>query len=124
MEDLFPNYTFEVITNVANGPCYKIINTDRCVFFTTIDDKLISNMKIIHDNFQTIVEFLKLNGFIKHSNYYYLWRIDIDVCVGIDLGMCVIRYQHSEFHCNLDDFYKKMKEILNIESMNKPIHNI
>ena len=122
MEELLPNYTIERIQMNTKSFFYHITNTDGVVFTIESDiDEYISKMKLLHDNFQIIVEFLKLNGFIKHSSYYYLCQGGIDICVHIYLTKCVIRRAHGEFHCNVDEFYKKMREILNIETMNKHV---
>ena len=89
----------------------------------------INEIKNIHDNRLIIYAFLELNDFyqqqsvnyfIKYSNLKYLvisillYSCDIDV--NTKLPLRVIRYK-----CTLEEFYAKMKELLDIDSHNKPI---
>jgi len=120
MEELLPNYT---IKQQGNSNCYHVTNIDGCLFNVQEEEvtKYGKQMKIIHDNHSIIVDFLKLNGFIKHKNYYYLTHKNDDICVHIYLTMCLIKRKHSEYHCTFDEFFTKMRELLDIDSQNKCI---
>ena len=120
MEELFPNY---IIKQQGNSKYYQITNIDEFIFIVQKEEvtKCSKQMQIIHDNYSIIVDFLKLNGFIKHKYYYYLSYKDNDICVHIYPTMCLIKRKHSEYHCTFDEFFPKLKEMLDLEYLNKSV---
>ena len=118
-----PNYT---ITQEESSSYYQITNNDGYLFIIQVKDipKYIEQIKTIHDNFSITVNFLKLNGFIKHETYYYLSYKNDDICVHIRLMNYKIIRKHKEYYCTFDEFFTKIKEILDLEYSNKPIINM
>lgn len=118
-----PNYT---IKQEESSSYYQITNNDGYLFIIQVKDipKYIEQIKTIHDNHSIIVDFLKLNGFIKHKNYYYLSYKNDDICVHICLTNYKIIRKHKEYYCTFDEFFTKIKEMLDLEYSNKPIINM
>ena len=125
---LLPNYTIDKDEFLDRF----LIGIYDCITYyelKTIEDN-INEIKNIHDNRHIIYEFLELNKFYYHGkkeNYFITEYGFGHLSITIMLYSCdIVIYKNkgpkiSKYKCTMDEFFIKMRELLDIDSQNKPI---
>lgn len=128
---LLPNYTINK-DELLDGFNIKIHNYTVYYELKTIKDN-IDEIKNIHDNRHIIYEFLYLNKFYyykqteKRENYFINEYGFGYLSITIMLYSCDINIYDrkgpyvTKYKCTMDEFFIKMRELLNIDSQNKLI---
>jgi len=125
---MLPNYTIDKHEFLDRF----LIGINGCITYhelKTIEDN-INEIKNIHDNRYIIYEFLELNKFYYHGkgeNYFITEYGFGQLSITIMLYSCdIVIYKNkgpkiSKYKCTIDEFFIKIRELLDIDSQNKRI---
>ena len=132
LQKIFPSWEIEYINSGYVHDFYRFIG-NKCNFFiakSDIDVKIIEQIKDIYKSFDYIIQFLSENDFIIVENdetmfisntYYHKNNISVFIYDGLYYIQLQINGELTISMYNSDEFISKMREILNVESQNKPI---
>lgn len=129
-EELFPKYSFKrekIKLGIEDEELIDISFRHYNWAFISNDISL-KGMQDVHNSIDYVEDFLKLNKFVAFNRYKFyniLEHIKHDILVHVEHSYYFVSIGcgYDSFECNSETLISKLREILDIESLNKPIIN-